>query len=64
MIDLNKGFNTQLNDYKQNLIDITNDSQLPIGIVYYIFKDVFHEIEILYDKTLKQENASIENNNE
>lgn len=49
------GLNTLLYNFRQNLIDVINNSQLPVGIVYYIARDVFSEIEREYEKSLKDE---------
>lgn len=63
MIDLNVGFNTQLNTLKKNLINTINDSGLPIGICYYIVKDVLTDVTNSYKETLISESNN-KNTNE
>lgn len=49
------GLNTLMEDLQNKLINDINNSQLPVGIVYYIAKDVFSQIENEYQRTLKEE---------
>lgn len=49
------GLNTLMNDLKQNLINDINSSMLPVGIAYYIVKDVLNEVEKSYEHTLALE---------
>ena len=53
------GINTKINIFKDNLITVIGNSQLPIGVSYYILKDVFQNIEILYNETLEKEKKDI-----
>ena len=55
MIDINIGFNTCLNNFKSDIVNTINDSGLPVGIVYYIMKDLFIDIENAYKQTLINE---------
>ena len=60
------GLNTLMEDLQKKLIDDINSSQLPVGIIYYIAKDVFSQVETEYQKSLaleKQENSNEENKN-
>lgn len=50
-----KGFNTYLNDFKKDLVDRINQSGLPVGVVYYILKDLFNDIEDAYQNVLISE---------
>ena len=43
-MDTNAGFNNMLNNLHNELADTIKKSGLPIGIVYYIVKDVFNEL--------------------
>ena len=54
-MDINKGFNTYINDFKKQLVDEINQSGLPVGIIYYILKDLFHDIEGAYQTVLINE---------
>lgn len=62
-------FNTKLNLLKTNLINIINQSKLPVGMVYYLLKDILIEVEKTYNQSLFIEqqiesiNKSIENDN-
>ena len=38
--------NFSLEQYKNQLVDITNNCNLPIGVAYYVFKDVFKEYKL------------------
>ena len=42
-MDINIGFNTYLHDFRNNMINTINDSGLPVGVVYYIMKDILNE---------------------
>ena len=47
--------NFSLEQYKNQLVDITNNCNLPIGVAYYVFKDVFKELEMAYYNSLSNE---------
>ena len=49
------GLNTIIDELHNNLINDINKSQLPIGIIYYIVKDVFSNVSDAYKETLIQE---------
>lgn len=63
-------FNTKLNSLKINLINTINQSKLPVGVVYYLLKDILIEVEKTYNQSLFIEqqvesiNKSIENEND
>ena len=64
-MDINKGFNTYINDFKKNLVNEINQSGLPVGIIYYILKDLYHDIEEAYQTVLiNEKNTTIENTND
>lgn len=61
----------RMNDFKNKLLNIINESKLSIEEVYYIWKDLFDEISITYNNTIVQEKnqqkekeIEKENNNE
>lgn len=61
--------NTNINVFKNNIANVIQNSQLPVGVVYYIFKDIINELQIAYENTLRQEvnnlqNSLIQDNNE
>ena len=41
--------------FKQKIIQLIQDSQLNIGEIYFIFKDILTEIENLYIQQVKNE---------
>ena len=57
------GLNTLIEDLQNKLIDDINNSQLPVGIIYYIAKDVFSQIETEYQKSLTLEKQQEEDSN-
>ena len=44
--------NLQIENVKQNIIDVINNSQLPIGVIHYLLKDISKEVANEYNKTL------------
>lgn len=64
MLDTNIGFNSLLNNLKNDLAETIKKSGLPIGIIYYIVKDLLNEITETYKDTLLLEaNQQINNDN-
>ena len=53
------GINTVMQVFKDNLVMTIKNSQLPIGIIYYIFKDVYNDLEKIYNETLEKEKQDI-----
>ncbi len=58
-------FNLKCDDFKSKIIEIINQSDLPIAVVYYIFQSIYTEIENTYFGTinsarLNQQKKSIE----
>ena len=51
--------NTGMNVFKENLVNLIGNSQLPIGVTYYILKDVFTNIETLYNDVLEKEKQEL-----
>ena len=51
--------NTVMQVFKDNLAMTIKNSQLPIGIIYYVFKDVYNDIEKIYNETLEKEKQDI-----
>ena len=49
------GFNTRCENFKRNLIDNINQSNLPISIVYYIMTAVMSDVESTYYGVLNNE---------
>lgn len=70
-----KTINVLAEDFKASLVNLINQSGLPLTIVYYIYKDVAYDLEKTYYNTIdhetsqaevgmEQEQLNIENNNE
>ena len=47
--------NLQIEKIKQDIINIINNSGLPIGVIYYLFKDIDSEISSEYNRALNYE---------
>ena len=48
-------FGTAAEQYRQNLIDLTNNCHLTMALAYYVAKDFFRDLEESYKQTLKEE---------
>ncbi len=53
------GINTVMQVFKDNLAMTIKNSQLPIGIIYYVFKDIYNDLEKIYNETLEKEKQDI-----
>lgn len=58
MNNTENGINTKLNTFKSDLINMINNSDFPIGVSYYIVKDLLVDIEKTYKEALIQEQQS------
>lgn len=54
------GFNTLCENYKTKLVELVNESGLPIGAVYFITKNIMAEIENTYYGVLNSEAVKYE----
>lgn len=54
-INTNIGLNTMINNLSSKLGRDINESHLPIGIVYFVVKDIFSDIQKIYEGTLRTE---------
>lgn len=52
-----------LNDLKQKIIAMLNESRLPIDGIYYVTREVMQEVEMAYNQALQQEKQQQANNN-
>lgn len=41
--------------FKRNLIDLINQNGLPIGITYYVIKDIYQETEAYYNQYVNRQ---------
>lgn len=53
------GLNTSMQELHRNLIKDINSSKLPVGIVYFVLKDIFNETENSYIKAINAEKSAI-----
>lgn len=60
MDDINISVNTGIDIFKSNITNVINTSQLPVGIVYYVFKDILSEVKELYDNIVQEETKKIQ----
>lgn len=51
--------NQEIEQVRNNIVSVINSSNMPIGVVYYVMKDIMSEIELSYQKVLvaKDEDA-------
>lgn len=47
--------NYSIENFRQNVYELINNSQMPIGIAYFIFKDIFADITAAYQNAVQQE---------
>lgn len=55
MEDINVSINAGIDIFKSNIANAINESHLPVGIIYYVLKDVLLELQDLYNDTLQKE---------
>lgn len=58
-----------LNNLKEQIIELINNSKLPVDAIYLILKDLFTDINVLYQQEItkekqQQKNNEIKNNKE
>ena len=53
------GLNTMIQELHSNLIKDINASKLPVGIVFFVLKDIFNATEKSYIDVLNAEKISI-----
>ena len=51
---MEQDINILIEDYRQALIDITNKSNLPIGVIRYIFENINNSITAEYNHYIQQ----------
>lgn len=54
--------NLKLKNLEKNIIFEINNSDLPVGVVYYIIKNLLNEIEQLYNINVEQQQKHIHKN--
>lgn len=51
---MQEDINLIIEDFKNNIINTINGSQLPPAVVYYIFKDINKDVEASYKNYIQQ----------
>lgn len=57
-------FNLQIEMLKRNLIKSISDSELPIGVVHYIVKDILQDLTETYDEYLNEAYKKLQEENQ
>lgn len=47
--------NYSIENLRKDIYEVVNNSQLPLGIVYFIFKDIFSDVTSAYQNAVMQE---------
>lgn len=50
-----RGINLQIDNFKTEMVNFINESNLPIAVVYYVLKDVLLEVERVYNQAASAE---------
>lgn len=45
----------EIEQFKNKIIDLTNETGLNIGIIYYVFKDLYQSVEQLYHQQIQND---------
>lgn len=56
--------NKSIEELRVEISKLISESQLPIGVVYYLMKDIMREITFLYDQQIQQEASKSEKSEE
>lgn len=51
----NRGFDLRVDNFKTQLINMLNESNLPISTIMYIIKDVFYDVSAEYNRIVNQQ---------
>ena len=51
---MQEDINLVIEEFKNNIINTINGSQLPPAVVYYIFKDINKDVEASYSNYIQQ----------
>lgn len=56
-------FNIKLNTLKNDLVNTIKQSEIPVGVVYFLLKDLLNDVANVYKQTLvvEQQVASLNN---
>ena len=61
-MEQNKDINLIIEDFKHSIVDTVNQSGLPIGIVYYVMKDIMNELVNNYETYIENANQKEQQN--
>ena len=56
--------NQEIEQVRNNIVSVINNSNMPIGVVYYVMKDIMSEIELSYQKVLVAKDEDMEEEDE
>lgn len=56
--------NQEIEQVRNNIVSVINSSNMPIGVVYYVMKDIMSEIELSYQKVLVAKDEDTEEEDE
>lgn len=56
--------NQEIEQVRNNIVSVINNSNMPIGVVYYVMKDIMSEIELSYQKVLVAKDEDTEEEDE
>ena len=56
--------NQEIEQVRNNIVSVINNSNMPIGVVYYVMKDIMSEIELSYQKVLVAKDEDIKEEDE
>lgn len=52
--------NSKIEFTKEQLINVINNSGLPIGVIHYLLKDISNEVIVEYNRAIAQEKQQME----
>lgn len=61
-MEQNRDINLVIEDFKHSVVDTVNQSGLPIGIVYYVMKDIMNELVNNYETYIENANQKEQQN--
>lgn len=53
-----------IENFRKRLVDVINTSNVSLGVGYYVVKDVYNDLKILYIQTLNDEANTLEEEEE
>ena len=52
--------NSKIEFIKEQLINVINNSELPIGVIHYLLKDISNEVVVEYNRAITQEKQQMQ----